>query len=179
MSKKADFTPGCLGVSRPDHIREGAKGWGVGSRPAGVTGLGINTRGSPPCASSPELDFWFSFGPWKSTPMPDPPVEEPQSVSLRIGNSNVYRLLKANHVPTCVLSALPQKGPCSRPRLGRWPSQDSAPAPPHCFPKRPEASGFSKTGLISECPSSFPQSTLPSPHFLTCAWVSTSWCHVS
>lgn len=64
----------------------------MGSRPAGVTGLGINTCDSPPCASSPELEFQFSFGLWKSTPVPDTHVQEPRSVILRISNSNVYRL---------------------------------------------------------------------------------------
>lgn len=73
MSRRADLTPGHLGVSRPDRMREGTGGWGVGSRPAGVTGLGVNTRDSPPCASSPKLEFQFSFGPWRSTPVPDTP----------------------------------------------------------------------------------------------------------
>lgn len=106
-------------------------------------------------------------------------MREPRPVLPRTGSSNAYRLLKADLVPTRVLSAFPQKGPFSRPRSRRGQSQDSAPAPPRCSPKSPGASGFSRTALISEGPSRFPQSALPSPHFLTRAWVGTSWYRVS
>lgn len=79
----------------------------VVARPAGVMGLEINTHDSPPSVVSPELEFQFLFGLWKSLATRDTPCVGAHSVIPRYRQQSQGPCIEDNCGPAPVLRASP------------------------------------------------------------------------